>query len=658
MRPQRAESMSSSARRVQWKAPERLVSTTLPHSSALMRIASPSRRWPALLTSTCTGPKRSRASAKARSTASGSPTSAMTSPPVLPRATTRQPRSRSAPATAAPMPRVPPVTRAQPPSGGPPLPSRADMHALLPRDDAGAPHEAGAEGGQPDPVAGPQRTAALGLPQRERDRCRRRVGDMVDVERHAVTRHSELVGRGLDDAGVGLVGDEQIELARLQAAVGKRGPRRLDHPADGVTVDLAPLHAQQPLLGPGVEQVAVDAVAAELEGRAAEIELAARDDHGARAVPEEDRGRAVLHVGDARQRLRPADEHDVGALGLDQRRGLLQRRQEAGTGGVEVARAGAPRADQGSDLGGETRRQPIGGDRRDDHAVDGGGVAVRVVQRGGTRLGGEVGQRPRPIEPAPLADARTADDPLVAGVEPLHEGLIGDDRLGQGRADAEDPRPAHAAASAGTIRRTMPVSTRPGPTSVKPSMPAASSASTVSRQRTGRSRLSASSRRGSAKGAAVAHEYTDIAGGRNSTRANAAARRAAAGPISGEWKAPPTSSRRARAPTARACSSATPRASTRPDSTSWPGPLSLATVRPSCAARSATPSGSPPSMATMPPGAISAASAIAAARSSTSASASSKSSAPAATSAAYSPSEWPAAAPAGGRPAASQAGKS
>ena len=53
---------------------------------------------------------------------------------------------------------------------------------------------------------------------------------------------------------------------------------------------------------------------------------------------------------------------------------------------------------------------------------------------------------------------------------------------------------------------------------------------------------------------------------------SAARRRSAAGSISGEWKAPETSSLRARAPvSSRAASSASSIASTGPHSTSWPG---------------------------------------------------------------------------------------
>src|SRR4051812_41971137 len=204
--------MSSSARRVQWKAPFRLTSTTRSHSSADIRIARPSSRTPALLTSTSTGPKRSRTCAKAATTCSESAPSACTSEllPLRESVATLKPSSRSLPAIAAPMPREPPVTSAQPPSG-------ADMRALLPAHDARAPDEAGAERRQRDDRAGLEAAVALGVGQRERNRRRGRVRDPVDVDHDLLGRQAELVAGGGEDADVRLVGDEQVDVVDRQA---------------------------------------------------------------------------------------------------------------------------------------------------------------------------------------------------------------------------------------------------------------------------------------------------------------------------------------------------------------------------------------------------------------------------------------------------------
>src|SRR3954468_2906399 len=633
-----------------------------------MRIARPSSRTPALLTSTRTGPKRWRTCSNAATTCSESATSACTSEPVPLRESvaTFQPSSRSLPAIAAPMPREPPVTSAQPPSG-------ADMRALLPAHDARAPHEAGTERRQRDDRAGLQPAGALGLGQRERDRGRRRVRDAVDVDHELLGRQPELVGRGGEDPDVRLVGDEEVDVVDGQPGVGDRLARRLDHAADRVAVDLAALHAQHGVRPLGVEHVGLGGVGAEDEAAAADLELAARDDHRAGAVAEEHRRPAVVVVGDARERLGAADEHDARAAGLDLGGGLVERVDEAGAGGVDVDGARALGPERERDVRGDARRHAVGRDRRDDDLVYLVRRAAGVVERGGAGAGRKLGERLVGGDDVALADAGAAHDPLVGRVEALDDLGVADHALGQRGADAEDAGGQAAAARGGAVRRglmlrgiggqgplvaggrrrhavasvrlTRPVSTAPGPSSTKRSTPAVRSASSVSRQRTGRRRFSASSTRTSVNGAALPFEYTGIRIGSTGVLSRAARRRSAAGSISGEWNAPVTSRRRARAPvSSRATSSARSGASTAPKRASWPGALSLTTTRPRRSASARTSRDSPPSIAIIPPGRSSPAAAIASARSSTSLTASSNSSAPAATSAAYSPSECPAAA--------------
>ena len=58
--------------------------------------------------------------------------------------------------------------------------------------------------------------------------------------------------------------------------------------------------------------------------------------------------RAVLVVGDPRERLGAADEDVAGAAALDQRGGVVEPVEEAGAGGVEVDDAGVRGADPGA----------------------------------------------------------------------------------------------------------------------------------------------------------------------------------------------------------------------------------------------------------------------------------------------------------------------
>src|SRR4051812_4952463 len=442
--------MSSSARRVQWKAPFRLTSTTRSHSSADMRIVRPSSRTPALLTSTSTGPKRSRTSSKARTTCSGSDTSALTSEllPLRESVATLKPSPRSFSAIAAPMPREPPVTSAQPPSG-------ADMRALLPAHDARAPHEAGAERRQGYDGARLQAALALGVGQRERDRGRRRVGDPVDVDHDLLGRQPELVAGGREDADVRLMGDEEIDVVDGQAGALDRLGRRLDHPADRVAVDLAALPAERRGGGLGVEHVRLRGVRAEHEAAAPDLELAARDDHRAGAVAEQHGRAAVVVVGDARERLGAADEDDACAAGLDLGGGLVERVDEAGAGGVDVDGARALGPELKRDVRRDARRHAVGRDRRDDDLVDLVRRAAGVLERLRARAGRKVRQRLAGGEDAALADAGAADDPLVARVEAGDDLVVADHALGQSSADAEDAGRLAAAALRRAMRRGL-----------------------------------------------------------------------------------------------------------------------------------------------------------------------------------------------------------
>ncbi len=235
---------------------------------------------------------------------------------------------------------------------------------------------------------------------------------------------------------------------------------RLDHPRDGVAVDLAALHPQQPLLHVDVEQVGVAAVGAQLERRDPVLDLVRRDDDRAGSVGEEDRGAAVGVVGDAAQRFGAADDDEVRAVRLDERRRLVERVEEARARGVEVDRAGEVAADLLGDRGREARHHAIRGEAADHDAVDVLRFAAGVLEGHRAGLGGEVGERARAVEQAALADAGAPDDPLIRRVEVLREIGVRDDLLGQRGSDADDAG-LHAAAR--RVRLTRPRRTAPGP---------------------------------------------------------------------------------------------------------------------------------------------------------------------------------------------------
>ena len=157
---------------------------------------------------------------------------------------------------------------------------------------------------------------------------------------------------------------------------------------------------------------------------------------------------------------------------------------------------------------------------------------------------------------------------------------------------------------------------------------------------------SASARRArtSSNGSVVMELITVTSGSAKSISASAASSSGRAPAIAGEWNAPVTGSGTARRPCSRAASVAVSNAAFAPDSTTWFGALSFATVNPAASATAPARSAAPlPSSASIEPSpARSPDSCIRRPRIATSRSPSSAGSAPAATSAATSPSEWPA----------------
>ena len=220
IRPQRALSMSISARRVQWKAPVRLVSTTavpllvghadgqavVAHAGVVDEHEHGAEALAHLVEGGAARPRRRRRRPARRRRCA--------------RRDRVQPSSRSRSTIAAPIPRVPPVTTAQPAGR-----SGADMRALLPATIARAPHEAGAEGGQRRRARRAQAAVALGAASASGI-------DADDVlatrSRLSATRSSgrpSSARRGLEDPGVGLVGDEQVEVVERRGRRGRRRPR-------------------------------------------------------------------------------------------------------------------------------------------------------------------------------------------------------------------------------------------------------------------------------------------------------------------------------------------------------------------------------------------------------------------------------------------------
>src|SRR5829696_3296979 len=165
---------------------------------------------PAFDTSTSTGPPNSSSmAAKAASTWAPSVTSHLTANSssgggeLLKVTATRSPRARKRSAHARPMPREPPVTKT---TRG--VPAASVIQATTPSQHARGGGHAATEPNQQHEVAVGDATVVERVGERQGDRRRRRVAGLVEHDGSALHRDAEPLAGGVDDADVGLVGDD------------------------------------------------------------------------------------------------------------------------------------------------------------------------------------------------------------------------------------------------------------------------------------------------------------------------------------------------------------------------------------------------------------------------------------------------------------------
>jgi len=96
-----------------------------------------------------------------------------------------------------------------------PCPGQSQI--VLTTHDQAAPGEACAEGAQHHDHAGLQAAGLDGLVERDRDGRRRCVAEAVHVDVDLVHRHAGVLRGRFDDADVGLVGNQQIDITSRHA---------------------------------------------------------------------------------------------------------------------------------------------------------------------------------------------------------------------------------------------------------------------------------------------------------------------------------------------------------------------------------------------------------------------------------------------------------
>ena len=247
--------------------------------------------------------------------------------------------------------------------------------------------------------------------------------------------------------------DQPVHLAGLPAGLSQRGRGRLRHALHRVGEDLLAAHrevvvgrvARRRLLGaagPDGDDVGQGAVAAELHpaDRAGLGGVPGAQDHRAGPVAEQDTGGPVGRVDDGAERLGPDHQGLLGGPGGDQARRHGQRVQEPGAHGrhVEGRQAGEAQPVRDQRRGGRAGPVGSGGSQHHHvHVLDPGAVHGPRASFGGQVGGGQAG-----IHDVPGADPGPGPDPLVGGVHPGGELVVGHDPRGQpGPQAADDRRP-------------------------------------------------------------------------------------------------------------------------------------------------------------------------------------------------------------------------
>src|SRR5450756_313754 len=328
----------------------------------------------------------------------------------------------------------------------------------LPLGEARAPREPGAEPGHQQRIALLQAAVLAGLVQADRDGGARGVAVAVQVGEHLRLGESQTPRRGLDDADVGLVRHEQVDVFHGQPGVAEHLLARADHRARGELEDLAARHVHGVLVqahrlvarrlaaaaGRHVEIRRAAAVVAQVEAEDAAV-VGGLHEHGAGAVAEEHAGAAVLPVDHLAEHLGADNEDVLVDVGRNEGRGDGEAVDEAGAAGLHVEGAGLG----GADLVGDDRRRGrhdvVGRDRGDDDQVE---LARDERPRLETTAGGDLAEVARRLvhsRDAALADAGAREDPLVRRVEELRDLGVGQHALRHVDAERRDARPAHQA---------------------------------------------------------------------------------------------------------------------------------------------------------------------------------------------------------------------
>ena len=265
---------------------------------------------------------------------------------------------------------------------------------------------------------------------------------------HPVHRDLHPLGGGLDDADIGLMRHDPVDVIGTQPRLVQGGMRRLGQLFDSMAKYFAALHPQFPRRPGGyatidIQQVAKLPVAVQISRQNATVAgqtglLDPLQYKRPGAVTEQHAGAAVGPVHQLGKRLGPDHQHLFGLTRHDQRIGRGQGIDKPRTNRLQIKGKATGHAKTGLHHGRRRRKSQIGGRGRQHDHINIIGLDAGIQQRRLGRPRRKVRRRlPLGCEMPPL-DARPRPDPFIRGFDQPGQFGIRHHPVGQIMPDAND----------------------------------------------------------------------------------------------------------------------------------------------------------------------------------------------------------------------------
>jgi acetolactate synthase-1/2/3 large subunit len=316
---------------------------------------------------------------------------------------------------------------------------------VLPANQRGAPGQAAAEGRQHDPLSRSQAPLGDRVVERDREGRGRGVAVAGERQRRPLGRDAQAPPDLLQDAGVGLVKEEVVDLIQAETVRGDpfpnrpfqgphRGPEnRRAVEAHGVTARRDRLGGRGLAAAPGgeMDQGPAGAVGVDRHVDHAAVRRAVGEDHGPRAIAEQNRAGRIVLVDEPRLDLAGREQDRPRLTGAEKRLGDREAVEKAGARGGEVEGGALGRLEFALHLTRRRREPHVGRRGGDEDQIQIGRLAPGGGQGGAGRDRGEVGGGLVALDPAARPDPGATENPPGRNTESRLKALVADDAVGQ-----------------------------------------------------------------------------------------------------------------------------------------------------------------------------------------------------------------------------------